>query len=233
MILEKNKHIIRDMFNDISPRYDFLNHVLSFGMDIFWRIKLVRSMTINSNETILDAACGTGDLSYHFLKLHKKRNPDLVALDISPGMLQLAQKKTGNHNIRIVEGDVENLCFDTGTFDHVMIAFGIRNIENPDKGLQEMNRVLKPGGSLNILEFTIPQTFPMKVIFPFYFNKVLPFLGKMISGHVSAYTYLPESVNDFPRPKSFIDMLSKAGFSVIRANPLSGGICFMYQALKI
>ena len=230
---DKNKQIIRDMFNDISPRYDFLNHFLSFGMDVFWRKKLVRSMNINRNETILDAACGTGDLSHLFLKKYRNLDPDLTALDISSGMLKLAQGKMIEFQIRIVEGDVENLPFDSQAFNHVMIAFGIRNLENSDKGLNELNRVLKSGGSLNILEFSVPHLFPLNFLFPYYFHGILPIFGKIVSGHTSAYTYLPESVNNFPNPEDFVDMIRKAGFTHIRMKSLSGGICSLYQAVKI
>ncbi|HDT12102.1 MAG TPA: bifunctional demethylmenaquinone methyltransferase/2-methoxy-6-polyprenyl-1,4-benzoquinol methylase UbiE [Candidatus Marinimicrobia bacterium] len=233
MMGDKNKQIIRDMFNDISPRYDFLNHFLSFGMDVFWRKKLVRSMIINRNETILDAACGTGDLSHLFLKKYRNLNPDLTALDISSGMLKLAQGKMIEFQIRIVEGDVENLPFDSQSFNHVMIAFGIRNLENSDKGLHELSRVLKSGGSLNILEFSVPHLFPLNFLFPYYFHRILPIFGKIISGHTSAYTYLPESVNNFPNPEDFVDMIRQAGFTNIRMKSLSGGICSLYQAVKI
>jgi len=233
MILEKNKATIRDLFNDISPRYDFLNHFLSLGMDSIWRKKLIGSMNVKQDESILDAACGTGDLSFLFLKKFGYLNPDLTGLDLSSGMLKLAQKRMENYQIRLVEGDVEDLSFESQSFNHVMIAFGIRNLENMNKGLRELNRVIKTGGSLNILEFSVPEKFLIKQLFPLYFNRILPVFGKMISGHRTAYSYLPESVNDFPDPGNFVQMLCQASFTDLRKKSLSGGICQLYQAVKI
>ena len=217
------------MFDNIAGSYDFLNHSLSLGIDILWRRKAIRNIGEIKPEFILDIATGTGDFAIEALKLKPKR---VVGVDISEGMLAVGRKKMkkvkGGEIIEMVYGDSENLQFEDNTVDAITVGFGVRNFENLSKGLTEMHRVLRKGGRVAILEPSTPKKFPMKQLFFFYFLKVLPFFGKLISGDSVAYTYLPESVRAFPTGKDFVEICNKAGFSQTTYKPLTFGICAMY-----
>ena len=230
---ENKKTQVAQMFNSIAGKYDFLNHFLSAGIDIYWRKKAIGLLQKSAPKQILDIATGTGDFAIEALKV----NPDkITGIDISEGMLAVGreklQKKGLTNKIELFTGDSENLQFEADSFDAVTAAFGVRNFENLEKGLSEMNRVLKPGGRVVILEFSKPTAFPMKQGYNFYFKNILPVFGKLISKDQSAYTYLPESVQAFPDGKSFLAILEKVGFKNTQWQSLTFGICSIYTGIK-
>ncbi len=227
------KEQVAEMFNNISPSYDFLNHFLSLGIDVLWRKKAIAFLKDAKPKTILDIATGTGDLAIEALSL----NPDkITGVDISEGMLavgkQKIKKKKLEDKIELQLGDSEKLLFADNNFDAVTVAFGVRNFENLEKGLTDIYRVLKPGGTFVVLEFSKPVTFPVKQLYNFYFNSILPFFGKVISKDNSAYTYLPESVKSFPDGENFTRLLIKTGFSATKMKPLTFGIATIYVGKK-
>lgn len=221
------------MFDSIAPSYDFLNHFLSFGVDRCWRKKLRKAVSHIHNGRILDIATGTGDLAFELLKLQPEK---ITGIDISEKMLAIAGHKAKRKNIgHIVEfqyGDSENLRFENDYFDLVTIAFGIRNFENMEKALSEILRVIKPGGSLAILEFSKPASFPFKQIYFVYFKVWLPITGRIISRHRRAYAYLPESVIGFPEGKAFMSSLERTGFINTGQKRLTGGVATLYISQK-
>lgn len=227
------KEQVAEMFNNISHRYDFLNHFLSLGIDILWRKKAIRLLKKDQPKQILDIATGTGDFAIEALAL----NPDkVIGVDISAGMLehgkQKMKRKGLDHIIDMQMGDSEKLLFESNTFDAVIVSFGVRNFENLEKGLSDMFRVLKPGGKTVIIEFSRPRRFPMKQLYNFYFKSVLPIIGKLISKDQSAYTYLPESVEAFPDGRDFLTILEKVGFKSTECRPLTFGISSIYIGQK-
>ena len=227
------KEQVANMFNAISPQYDFLNHLLSGGIDIIWRKKAIKLLQNKGIKTILDIATGTGDFAIEALKINPEK---IVGVDISEGMLSVGIekiKKMGlEKTIQLQKGDSEKLPFSDNSFDAVIVSFGVRNFENLQKGLSDMFRVTKPGGYCLILEFSNPRTFPMKQLYTFYSKYCLPFLGKMISKDPSAYTYLPESVKAFPDGPDFIQIFKSAGYSETNWIPMTGGICSIYIGQK-
>lgn len=227
------KEEVAEMFNNISKRYDFLNHFLSMGIDRLWRKKAVKQLKDLQPQSILDIATGTGDFALALLKLEPK---EVVGVDISEGMLQVGRekmKKKGVDNIiRMELGDSEKLQFDDNRFDALTVGFGVRNYENLEKGLADMLRVLKPGGRAVILEFSKPKKFPIKQLFGFYSKRLIPFFGKLISKDKRAYAYLPESVEAFPEGQSFIDIMQKIGYKELKGIPVSGGIATIYIGTK-
>ncbi len=230
---ETKKEQVATMFNNISHKYDFLNHILSLGIDILWRKKAVRMLAPHQPKKILDIATGTADFAIEALKLNPE---EIIGIDISEGMLNVGKekiKKKGVDNIISLElGDSENLRFEAAYFDAYTVAFGVRNFENLEKGLTEMLRVLKPNGTGIILEFSKPRKFPVKQLYNFYFNKILPGIGKMVSKDTAAYTYLPESVYAFPDGEDFVQLLSKIGYKNAKATTLLFGIATIYKASK-
>lgn len=221
------------MFNSIAGRYDFLNHFLSAGIDRRWRNKVIQILRKENPRNILDVATGTADLAISQAKL----NPDKIyGIDIADQMLDIGRdkiKKKGlGHLITLQNGDSEALSFKDNTFDAVTVAFGVRNFEDLDKGLAEMNRILKPGGIAVILEFSKPRHFPVKQLYNFYFKYILPFLGRLVSRHKSAYTYLPESVSEFPDGIDFISHMEKTGFKGSAFKTLTFGISSIYTGKK-
>jgi demethylmenaquinone methyltransferase / 2-methoxy-6-polyprenyl-1,4-benzoquinol methylase len=228
-----NKEEVRGMFNRIAHRYDYLNHFLSMGIDRLWRKKLRRRLSTYNPQSILDVATGTGDLA---IELARLKPAEIVGVDIAEKMLEIADQKIAHkklqHVIRMQQADSEDLPFADNTFDAATIAYGIRNFETPVKGLQEIYRVLKPGGVLFILEFGMPQHFPVKQAYSFYFNFILPFWGKVFSGSYESYKYLPESVRQFPYGTEFNKLLKEAGFNKPSATPVSQGITYLYEAVK-
>ena len=227
------KEQVRTMFNDIAHRYDFLNHFLSAGIDIRWRKKVRKMLADNSPKKILDVATGTGDLA---IELSKLKPDEIVGVDIATGMLDIGKekliKKNLNSLITLKPGDSENLEFDDNTFDAVTVSFGVRNYENLQKGLQEMCRVMVPGGKVVILEFSKPKSFPFKQIYNSYFKYILPGFGRMISKNKEAYTYLPESVKSFAEGDAFLTEMEKAGYKDPGQKRLTMGIATMYFATK-
>jgi demethylmenaquinone methyltransferase/2-methoxy-6-polyprenyl-1,4-benzoquinol methylase len=227
------KQQVAEMFDNISPKYDFLNHFLSLGIDIRWRKKAVKMLKEDQPKLILDVATGTGDFALEALAL----NPDkIIGVDISEGMLDVGRqkmlKKGLSERIVLQSGDSEDLHFTDNMFDAVIVSFGVRNFENLKKGLEGMYRVLKPGGKVVILEFSKPKAFPFKQLYNFYFKYILPGIGKLVSKDNSAYTYLPESVQQFPDGKEFTSILDELGFTQTQCKPLTLGISSIYTGVK-
>jgi demethylmenaquinone methyltransferase/2-methoxy-6-polyprenyl-1,4-benzoquinol methylase len=230
---ESKKEQVATMFNNISKKYDFLNHFLSLGIDILWRKKAIKLLQESQPKQILDIATGTGDFAIEALKLNPKK---VTGIDISEGMLSVGKEKIKKKGLQdLIElklGDSENLEFHSNTFDAYTAAFGVRNFENLEKGLTEMLRVLKPGGTSIILEFSKPTAFPIKQLYNFYFNYMLPGIGKLVSKDSSAYTYLPESVEAFPDGNKFVSILAKVGYKDIKEIRLMFGIASIYKSNK-
>lgn len=221
------------MFNSIAHRYDFLNHFLSLGIDHYWRKKAINMLKNDQPKTILDLACGTADLSIASLKLKPEQ---VTGIDISENMVELGKKKIRKINaediIDLGVGDSEELPFEENSFDAIIVAFGVRNFENLQKGLMEAHRVLKNGGRMVILEFSNPETFPVKQIYQVYFSSILPVIGRLFSKNQSAYSYLPNSVKKFPQGKQFAEQLKFTGFRNVASKKLTLGICSIYTGIK-
>jgi demethylmenaquinone methyltransferase/2-methoxy-6-polyprenyl-1,4-benzoquinol methylase len=227
------KEEVAEMFNNISGRYDFLNHFLSLGIDHLWRARAVKELREINPKRILDIATGTGDFAIANLKLKPE---EVVGIDISSGMLEVGKekmkKKKVDHIVSMQLGDSEDLPFDDNYFDGLTVGFGVRNFENLEKGLAEMLRVIRPGGKAIILEFSKPKMFPIKQAFGFYSKYFIPFFGKRISKDEKAYAYLPESVAAFPEGKDFENVLEKLNYKNIKSIPVSGGIATIYVGTK-
>ncbi|MCH8554139.1 MAG: bifunctional demethylmenaquinone methyltransferase/2-methoxy-6-polyprenyl-1,4-benzoquinol methylase UbiE [Schleiferiaceae bacterium] len=227
------KEQVAQMFDNISGNYDFLNHFLSLGIDKGWRKKVVKMAAQVPHESIMDVATGTADLAIALSQLQPQK---ITGVDISAGMLRVGDQKIKKKGlekmITLTQADSENLPFETNSYDVVTVAFGVRNFEHLDKGLTEIHRVLKPGGRILVLEFSQPESFPFKQLYRFYFNHILPRVGKLVSKDASAYTYLPESVDAFPYGKAFLDRLKSVGFSGGVARKLTFGIASIYSASK-
>lgn len=228
------KEQVAEMFDNVSGRYDLLNHVLSGGVDFYWRKKALSMLKNNRNDLVLDIATGTGDLAIEATRILKPGK--VIGVDISKGMLEEGRakiKKLGlEDKIEMQLGDSEKLLFDDNTFDTVIVSFGVRNFENLLKGLSDMNRVLKPGGTCMVVEFSKPRNYLFKQAYWFYSTKILPLIGKLVSKDSSAYTYLPESVKAFPDGEDFLKVYREAGFKETRALPLTFGICSIYIGKK-
>lgn len=225
---------IRRMFDKIAPSYDRLNHALSLGIDRRWRRTAVDALGKHKPQQILDIATGTGDFA---LLLAKRIKPQhIVGADISEGMMAVGREKVKEEGLQNVisfqHEDCMQLSFPDGSFDAVTSSYGVRNFQNLDKGLQEMQRVLRPGGHLLIVELTPPPCFPMKQLFWIYAHVVMPLLGRLISHDDSAYTYLPASMEAFPQPEQMEGILRKAGFAEVQWRRFTFGISTMYLATK-
>lgn len=223
---------VEKMFDSISHKYDFLNHFLSLGIDNIWRKKTISKLKDLQPKRILDVATGTADLAIASLVL----NPDeIVGIDLSNNMLQVGREKLTKKNIdkiTLLQGDSENLPFEDDSFDAITVGFGVRNYENLEKGLNEMKRVLRPGGKLVVLEFSKPGAFPIKQLFTFYSKYILPIWGKLFSGSQEAYVYLPESVKHFPEGEAFTKILMDCGYKNTKISRLSFGISSIYEGTK-
>jgi demethylmenaquinone methyltransferase/2-methoxy-6-polyprenyl-1,4-benzoquinol methylase len=224
---------VAEMFDNISPKYDLLNHVLSGGIDILWRKRAIRELRPYAPKTILDIATGTGDFALEALALKPTK---IVGVDISEGMLSIGRekmKKRGVDNIiEMRSGDSEGLPFTDNEFDAVIVSFGVRNFENLLKGLTDMHRVTRPGGVCVVLEFSNPRQFPFKQVYGFYSRTILPLIGRLVSKDASAYTYLPESVQAFPDGPDFLRIYETAGFTNTRWIPLTFGVASIYIGQK-
>ena len=225
------KEQVAKMFDAISKNYDGLNRVISLGIDIKWRKKVVEIVGKNNPKQILDIATGTGDLALMMAEL----NPDkIIGLDISGGMLAVGKEKIANVNlsekIEMIVGDSEAMPFDDNTFDAITVSFGVRNFANLDKGIQEIARVLKPSGVLVILETSNPTKFPFKQGYKLYTNLFLPVIGKLFSKDKVAYSYLSESANSFPFGVAFNNILQKNGFTHTEDKPVTFGVATIYTA---
>jgi demethylmenaquinone methyltransferase / 2-methoxy-6-polyprenyl-1,4-benzoquinol methylase len=219
------------MFDAIAPRYDLLNHLLSAGIDRRWRTRAIRTLQLSGRETLIDVCTGTADIA-----LAARDAGRVVGVDFAGAMLALGLKKVARageeRRIRLVRGDALNLPVADASADAVTIGFGIRNVQNPELGCVEMARILRRGGRLAILEFGMPRIPGVRTLYEWYFSRVLPFIGRRISGHGGAYSYLPASVGSFPPPAEFVTLLRQAGFADVRAVPLTFGIVYLYTAVK-
>lgn len=231
---ETKKNMVRDMFDHIAPTYDRLNHLLSFGIDRLWRRKTVRRVAAGHPRRILDLATGTGDLAVAMTR--RMTDAHVTGLDLSVEMLAYGQQKVERKGladrIRLVEGDAEHLPFGGDEFDAVTIAFGIRNFGDMDAGLREAVRVLRSGGRICILEFSTPSGRLFGPLYRFYFHRILPRIGRMISHDDAAYRYLPDSVDHFPNNLLFLRRMERAGFTDCRSRRLMRGIAYIYEGVK-
>ncbi len=231
--IKGKKEQVQSMFNDIAVQYDFLNHFLSAGVDKLWRKKVRKLLTSSHPQVILDVATGTGDLAIELTKLNPK---SITGIDIAGDMLEIGRRKLEKQElsnlITLTVGDSEQIHFPDNHFDAVTVAFGVRNYENLHKGLKEMNRVMKPHGTVAILEFSKPHAFPVKHLYNFYFKNILPLLGKMVSKNSEAYTYLPQSVSRFPEDTAFLEEMRKAGYKNPAQRRLTFGIATIYTGTK-
>ena len=225
---------VEQMFDNIAPTYDTLNHRLSWDIDKGWRKKAIQQLMPYKPQTMLDIATGTGDFA--ILAAQMLRPQHLVGADISEGMMEIGRQKVERLGLKDIisfaKEDCLNLSYDDGSFDAVTAAFGIRNFANLDKGLSEMCRVLKPGGHLSIVELTTPVSFPMKQLFHIYSHTVLPVYGRLISKDTSAYSYLTKTIEAFPQGERMKEILKQAGFKDAGFQRLTFGICTMYFATK-
>jgi demethylmenaquinone methyltransferase/2-methoxy-6-polyprenyl-1,4-benzoquinol methylase len=218
------------MFDAIAPRYDFLNHLLSAGFDRQWRRRAVAELRMTGRETVLDLCTGTADLAIAAAASAQARR--VIGIDFSGEMLRAARHKIDGRPIDLVRGDATRIPLADGVADAVTIGFGIRNVENPLAACREILRVLRPSGTLVILEFSLPRTAVVRSFYLWYFRHVLPLIGRLVSRHRSAYTYLPASVEAFATPDEFTNQLAAAGFGTVRAVPLTFGIVYMFVACK-
>ena len=230
---EAKKDQVEEMFDNIAPKYDFLNHLLSMGIDITWRKKAIRILGTRNPKAILDVATGTGDFAIEAKSLSPER---IVGLDISEEMLNVGRKKITKKGldslIEMVKADSEAMPFKDNTFDAITVGFGVRNFAHLEVGLAEMLRVLKPDGQVAIIEISQPTSFPVKQLYGIYFKHILPTVGKLVSKDARAYTYLPESVSHFAQGQEFADILTKVGYKNATFTPLTFGTATLYIASK-
>jgi demethylmenaquinone methyltransferase/2-methoxy-6-polyprenyl-1,4-benzoquinol methylase len=225
---------VREMFSSIAPRYDLLNHVLSMNVDRLWWNRTARTFkqVLNRPHTkVLDLCCGTGDMTFALYRRRKQDSVEVTGADFSHAMLVRARQKSGDRNIRWVEADALQLPFGTGEFDLVTAAFGFRNLANYNRGLAEIRRVLKPGGEFGILDFGEPKGLVGQV-YRFYFHRILPAIGTVISGVSGPYKYLPASVQRFPHPDEMLQRMRDEGFQDVSWTPYTFGIAGLYRGKK-
>jgi len=229
----QKKQQVEQMFDNIAPKYDFLNHFLSLGIDKLWRKKAIRILSAYKSDFLLDVATGTGDFAVAAAKLKPRK---IIGFDLSEQMLNVGRTKVKrlglDEVIEFQKGDSEAMPFSDKQFDAITVGFGVRNFENLENGLKEFVRVLKSDGVVIVLEFSKPKYFPMKQLYSFYFFGILPLIGRMVSKDSSAYSYLPESVMAFPDDQKFLSILHKVGFSRTSQKRLSFGIATIYIAQK-
>jgi len=227
---------IARMFDAISPRYDLLNHLLSAGFDRRWRTRAIRALQLPPGALVLDLCTGTADLAIAAITGPEGRAGRVVGVDFAAAMLARGREKTRaldlDRRVTLVRGDATCIPLGDSVADAATIAFGIRNVEGPDRAARELFRVLRPGGRLAILEFGVPRLPLLRQLYLWYFKHLLPIVGRAISRHDEAYSYLPESVGAFPSPETFSALLSGAGFAAIEARPLTTGIVYLYLATK-
>ncbi len=237
----KDASRISGMFDAIADRYDFLNHLLSAGLDRQWRKRAVAALGLTGHETLLDLCTGTGDLALAATS-GGHRAQRVIGIDFSSAMLQIARAKVRRGSsagpgaplppVVFVRGDATLIPLEDASIDAATIGFGIRNVEQPAAACREIVRILRPGGRLVILEFSLPRSAAFRRLYMWYFRRMLPLIGRLVSKHPSAYSYLPDSVQAFPSPEEFSQQLREAGFGTVRALPLSFGIVQMFVAVK-
>ncbi len=227
------KEQVEEMFDNIAHRYDFLNHLLTMGIDITWRKKAVKYIGEIKPVSVLDVASGTGDFAFEALAIHPEK---IVGFDLSEGMMKYGRVKAAKMNVsdivQFIKGDSEKMPFGDDTFDAITVGFGVRNFENLKVGLQEMYRVTKSGGRIAILEASMPQNTILRALFSLYFGKIVPIIGKLFSKDARAYNYLPESVKVFPEGLEFVKILENIGFKKVKWQPLTFGACAFYTMEK-
>lgn len=230
-IPDKTPDRIAGMFDAIAPRYDLLNHLLSAGIDRRWRATAIRSLGLTGRETLLDVCTGTADIA-----LQARGAARVVGVDFAGAMLAFGRRKVRDagedRRITLVRGDASTLPVRDGSVDAVTVAFGIRNVEHPERACAEMSRAMRAGGRLAILEFGVPRIPGISTLYLWYFTYLLPRVGRLVSGHTAAYSYLPVSVGSFPPPPAFMAILEQAGFTDVRADSLTLGIVYLYTARK-
>jgi demethylmenaquinone methyltransferase/2-methoxy-6-polyprenyl-1,4-benzoquinol methylase len=235
MPVDKRPARVAAMFDAIAARYDLLNHLLSAGLDRRWRTLAIRSLRLTGRERVIDVCTGTGDVALAAIDARPGASR-VVGIDFSAEMLRLGGQKVRARGVGgrvlLARGDATRLPLPSASMDAATVAFGIRNVEQPERGLAEMHRVLRPGGRLAILEFSIPTSRLVRALYLPYFRYVLPRIGGLVSGHGSAYTYLPASVGSFIAPEAMLDYLRACGFRQPSATPLSLGIVMLYTAEK-
>jgi demethylmenaquinone methyltransferase/2-methoxy-6-polyprenyl-1,4-benzoquinol methylase len=228
-----DKQYVRSLFNAIAYRYDLLNHLLSGGIDLYWRRKAIEQLRPDAPRSILDVATGTGDFALAALRLEPER---VVGVDIAEKMLAIGREKIRRRGeedrVTFEQGDAEHLPFPDAAFDAAIAAFGVRNFENLNRGLREMARVLKPGGRVIVLEFSRPKAAPFRQFYMLYFRTLLPLIGRLVSGHPGAYTYLPDTVMRFPEGPAFLEHLRSSGFEMLREERLTFGIATLYSGRR-
>ncbi len=235
MNVSKSPQRIAGMFDAIAGHYDFLNHLLSAGIDRRWRRAAIRSLALEGRERVLDLCAGTGDLA---MSARRAVPPParVIGIDFAAEMLRVGQEKLRRGDltgaVTLVRGDATRIPLTDRSVDAVTIGFGIRNVEDAAAACAEMHRVLKPGGRVAILEFAIPTAPGVRMAYLWYFNRVLPFIGRIVSRHNAAYGYLPASVSAFASPDEFVTILRHAGFTAVAASPLTLGIVFLYTARR-
>jgi len=228
--LDKRPETIKEMFDRIAPRYDLLNRILSLSVDTLWRRKAIRRLGIKRGDSILDVATGTGDL--FMLALKRNRDCRIVGIDISSEMLHIASQKKVRGGYRgryfLVAGDACGMPFGGHAFDHAMVAFGIRNMSDVEDLFKEARRILKDGGKFAILEFSIPEIHFIRKIYLIYLKKIIPLIGRLLSGRTGPYDYLMNSIMTFYKPEEIKEMLRGNSFAIIESSPLWFGICHLY-----
>lgn len=231
---DSKKEQVQEMFDKVSSKYDFLNRILSLGIDISWRNKVVKIVNEKNPKDILDIATGTGDLAISIAE--KNKTAKVIGFDLSEGMLSYGRKKITkkglDSNIKMIQGDAENMPFEDNTFDVVTVSFGVRNFENLEKGLIDIYRVLKPNGKLVILEFSTPEKFPMKQLYAFHSKYILPTVGNFFSEDSTAYDYLPNSIKAFPYGEKMVAILENCGYKNTYCKKLTSGISSIYVGEK-
>lgn len=225
---------VQEMFDSIAPAYDFMNRAMTFGIDHLWRDKAVKMIKNHHPQSILDVATGTGDLA---IKLAHRLTPNkITGIDLSEGMIDVGRKKVAeahlNDIITFTQGDCLNLPFNDNTFDCVTVAYGVRNFEHLDKGYREMQRVLRPGGMICVIELSTPTSKLIKPLYKFYTRCIIPFIGRLVSKDVRAYSYLPESIAAVPQGNNMLQLMKDAQFINCQFKPLTFGTCTIYTAIK-
>lgn len=225
---------VKEMFDSIAPAYDFMNRAMTFGIDKLWRAKAVRMIKAHTPSTILDVATGTGDLA---IKLARSLSINkITGIDLSEGMIEIGRRKVTEANldnvISFTTGDCLNLPFDDNSFDCVTVAYGVRNFEHLDKGYQQMHRVLNNGGMLCVIELSTPTSKIIKPLYNFYTHHIIPFVGRLISKDVRAYSYLPESIAAVPQGNDMLQLMKNAGFKDCKFHSMTFGACTIYTAIK-
>jgi demethylmenaquinone methyltransferase/2-methoxy-6-polyprenyl-1,4-benzoquinol methylase len=234
--LDKSPDRIARMFDAIAPRYDLLNRLLSAGIDRRWRAAAVRSLELTGRETLVDVCAGTADVALEAVADRSRGAARAIGIDFSGAMLRLGLTKVvargAGGQVTLVRGDALQLPVATGTADAATVAFGIRNVQDTQAGCRELARIVRPGGRLAILELGVPRVPGLGSLYRWYFSTVLPRIGRFISGHIGAYSYLPASVGAFTPPLEFAAMLERAGFVDVKANPMTLGIVYLYTARR-